>query len=181
MQARFLSQILRNPRRIFSSRTLPTPPIIYARHRSRPLIASASRYSTVGAQVNADTRDDEVSRAIEDDEQDGRRDYPAKRYPRRTLIVREYDPKLTSLDDLRELLSPYGEIKQMSTSNPRQLSRTVSNCVRSARQQHLLCRVLHTNGGQVSHLATPQPPVHPEQPTTLRQLRCGCCGRRDAD
>lgn len=181
MQARFLSQVLRNPRRIFSSRPLPTSPIIYASHRSRPLIASASRYSTVGAQVNADTRDDEVSRAIEDDEQDGRRHYPAKRYPRRTLIVREYDPELTTLDDLRELLAPYGEIKQMSASSSKPLFDAVSKFVRSARQQHLLCRVLHSNGSQVSHLATPQPPVHLEQPATLCQLRCGYCRRRDAD
>lgn len=175
MQTRFISQVLRNPRLLFSSGTPLISPIARTKHRSRPLIATASRYSTVGAQVNADTRDHDTGggarRVIENDEQEGRANYPAKRYPRRTLIVRQFDPELTTLDDLRELLSPYGEIKQISMYSSRQLFIALFDSVRSARQQCLLCRVLFSNSSEGGHLEAPQPPAHPEQPAALRQLR----------
>lgn len=40
--------------------------------------------------------------------------FPAKRAPRRTLIVRGFDPETTSLSEIKELMGGFGEITQMS-------------------------------------------------------------------
>ena len=43
--------------------------------------------------------------------------FSGKRQPRRTIIVRNFDPQTTSLLDIRQLMEQFGQIKQMSASS----------------------------------------------------------------
>lgn len=93
------------------------------------LVASTSRRSVVAVQAhkrdysttfadNYFTEDSQVD--LEESDEPGPyksvMKFPAKRTPRRMLIVRDFDPETTSLSDIRQLMGAFGEITQMSAS-----------------------------------------------------------------